>query len=137
MAPGDAGARFGGTPLYMSPEQKRTMTALREGKTVAAPVTLLNRNGDTNLIRRKIYTDAQLGANFEAVEYGVKIFKLKEEGLLSKIGLPENYTIVAINRQRVKDPEEVIEFFSKYKGRVLLQGLTSSKEQLPLEFVLR
>jgi serine protease Do len=122
---------------YHSPGEKVTITYLRDGKTIAAPVTLLNRNGDTNLIRRKIYSDPRLGANFEAVEYGVKIFKLKEDGLLSKIGLPENYTIVAINRQRVKDPEEVIEFFTKYKGRVLLQGLTSSKEQLPLEFVLR
>lgn len=38
MAPGDPGARFGGTPLYMSPEQKRTMSALREGKTVAETI---------------------------------------------------------------------------------------------------
>ncbi|MEJ0032955.1 MAG: hypothetical protein WDO15_22480 [Bacteroidota bacterium] len=70
------------------------------------------------------------------MEYGVKIFKLKE-GLLQRIGLPENYTIVAINRQRVKDPQDVIDFFTKFKGRVLVQGLTSSKEQLPLEFYLK
>jgi serine protease Do len=122
---------------YHSPGDKINVTYLREGKTVAASVVLLNRNGDTNLLRRKIVVDPRLGANLEAVEYGVKIFKLKDDGLLSKIGLPENYTIVAINRQRVKDPEEVIDFFTKYKGRVLLQGLTSSKEQLPLEFYLR
>jgi serine protease Do len=66
----------------------------------------------------------------------VKIFKLKD-GLLQKIGLPENYTIVAINRQRIKDPQDVIDFFTKFKGRVLVQGLTSSKEQLPLEFFLK
>jgi serine protease Do len=122
---------------YHSPGDKVNVTYLREGKTIATPVVLLNRNGDTNLLRRKIVVDPRLGANLEAVEYGVKIFKLKEDGLLNKIGLPENYTIVAINRQRIKDPEEVIDFFTKYKGRVLLQGLTSSKEQLPLEFYLR
>jgi serine protease Do len=122
---------------YHSPGDKVNITYLRDGKTTSTPVTLLNRYGDTNLIRRKILIDPNLGANLEAVEYGVKIFKLKQEGLLAKIGLPENYTIVAINRQRIKDPEEVIDFFTKYKGRVLLQGLTSSKEQLPLEFILR
>jgi S1-C subfamily serine protease len=122
---------------YHSPGDRVNITYLREGKTIATPVVLLNRNGDTNLLRRKIVVEPRLGASLEAVEYGVKIFKLKEDGLLNKIGLPENYTIVAINRQRVKDPEEVIDFFTKYKGRVLLQGLTSSKEQLPLEFYLR
>lgn len=122
---------------YRSPGDKVTVTFNRNGKQMTAPITLLNRFGDTNLVRRKIYSDATLGANLEAVEYGVKIFKLKDDGLLQKIGLPENYTIVAINRQRIKDPQDVIDFFTKYKGRVLVQGLTSSKEQLPLEFYLR
>ncbi|MFM7487963.1 MAG: serine protease, partial [Cytophagales bacterium] len=58
-------------------------------------------------------------------------------GLFKQIGLSENYTIVLINRQRVKDPQEVIEFFNKYKGRVLLQGLNSSKQEIPLQFYLR
>jgi S1-C subfamily serine protease len=121
---------------YNSPGDKVTVTYVRNGKQSTTSITLLNRYGDTNLLRRKIYSDPTLGANLEAVEYGVKIFKLKE-GLLQRLGLPENYTIVAINRQRIKDPQEVIDFFTKYKGRVLLQGLTSSKEQLPLEFYLR
>ncbi|MFZ5970899.1 MAG: S1C family serine protease [Bacteroidota bacterium] len=121
---------------YRSPGDKVTITYQRGGKVATAEVTLLNRFGDTNLIRRKIYSDVALGANLEAVEYGVKVFKIKE-GMLAKVGVPENYTIVYINRQRVRDPEEVIEFFNKYKGRVLMQGLTSSKQQLPLEFYLR
>lgn len=121
---------------YHSPGDKVTVTYTREGKTNSTVITLLNRFGDTNLVKRKIYADGTLGANLEAVEYGVKVFKLKD-GLLQKIGIPENYTIVAINRQRIRDPQEVIDFFTKYKGRVLLQGLTSSKEQLPLEFYLR
>lgn len=121
---------------YRSPGDKLVITYQRGGKTSSTSVTLLNRLGDTNLIRRKIYSDATLGANLEAVEYGVKIFKIKE-GLLRDSGMPENYTIVYINRQRIKDPQEVIEFFTRYKGRVLIQGLTSSKQQVPLEFYLR
>lgn len=132
----DSESAFEEKVSYRSPGDKVNVTYVRNGKQTSTAITLLNRFGDTNLVRRKIYSDATLGANLEAVEYGVKIFKLKD-GLLQKIGLPENYTIVAINRQRVKDPQEVIDFFTKYKGRVLLQGLTSSKEQLPLEFFLR
>lgn len=121
---------------YHSPGDKVNITFNRDNKTITSAVTLLNRSGNTNLVKRQIFMDATLGASLEAVEYGVKIFKLKD-GLLRKIGLPENYTIVYINRQRIKDPQEVIDFFTKFKGRVILQGLTSSKEQLPLEFYLR
>ncbi|HEX8059332.1 MAG TPA: trypsin-like peptidase domain-containing protein [Cyclobacteriaceae bacterium] len=132
----DSESAFEEKMSYRSPGDKVSVTYNRNGRQSTANITLLNRFGDTNLVRRKIYSDATLGANLEAVEYGVKIFKLKD-GLLQKIGLPENYTIVAINRQRIKDPQDVIDFFTKYKGRVLLQGLTSSKEQLPLEFFLK
>jgi hypothetical protein len=77
-----------------------------------------------------------LGANLEAVEYGVKVSKIKN-GLFKELNLPENYTIILINRQRVKDPQDVIDFFNKFKGRVLLQGLNSSKQEVPLQFYLR
>lgn len=119
---------------YRSPGDRINVTYLRDGKSNSTDITLLNRLGETDLMLRKIYS--ALGANLEAVEYGVKVFKLKD-GLLKQSGMPENYTIVYINRQRVKDPEEVIQFFNRYKGRVIIQGLTSSKQQVPLEFYLR
>jgi S1-C subfamily serine protease len=121
---------------YRSPGDRINVTYLRNGKSSTADIVLLNRLGETDLMLRKIYSDATLGANLEAVEYGVKVFKLKD-GLLKQSGMPENYTIVYINRQRIKDPEEVIQFFNRYKGRVIIQGLTSSKQQVPLEFYLR
>jgi hypothetical protein len=56
---------------------------------------------------------------------------------LKQIGVPENFTIVAINRVRVKEPEEVIDFFDKYKGRGYLYGINSSKQQVELPFTIR
>ncbi|MFM7428945.1 MAG: S1C family serine protease [Flammeovirgaceae bacterium] len=121
---------------YRYPGDKINISFLREGKTSTTTVNLLNKNGDTGIIKRRIFSDATLGANLEAVDYGVKISKIKD-GLFKQIGLPENYTIVLINRQRVKDPQDVIDFFNKFKGRVLLQGLNSSKQEVPLQFYLR
>jgi serine protease Do len=71
------------------------------------------------------------------VDYGVKIFKLKEGGIFKRLGLQENFTIVYINRQRVKDPQDVIEFFNKYKGRVYMVGINSAKREVPLSFYLQ
>jgi len=121
---------------YRYPGDKVAITYVRDGKTSSTTVTLLNKKGDTGFVRRKIISDVSTGANLEEVDYGVKIFRLRD-GLFKRIGLPENYTITHINRQHVKDPQDVIDFFSKYKGRVMLYGFTSSRQELPLSFVLQ
>ena len=121
---------------YHSPGDKINITYLRDGKSTTVLVALVNKNGDTYLIKRKIYNDATLGVNLEAVEYGVKIYKVKE-GLFKRLGVPENYTIMSINRRSVKEPQEVIDFFGSYHGNVLLDGFTSSKERAPIQFRLR
>lgn len=117
------------------PGEKLTFTYLREGKPGIVSLTLVNKNGGTSQIKRQIFSDSQLGAELEAVDYGVKVYKIKD-GLFRRIGIPENYTIISINRQRVKSPQEVIDFFQRYRGRVLLYGITSAKEEYPLQFNL-
>jgi len=121
---------------YRYPGDKIAITYIRDGKVATTTVTLLNKSGDSNIVKRKIVSDATVGANLEAVDYGIKITKLRD-GLFRKIGLPENYTLTHINRQRVTDPQDVIDFFSKYKGRVLLYGFNSSRQELPLSFILQ
>ncbi len=121
---------------YHYPGDKLTITYLRDGKSAVTTVTLLNKSGNTNLVKRQIISDATTGANLEAVDYGVKINKIRD-GLFKQIGLPENYTLTHINRQQVKDPQDVIDFFGKYKGRVLLYGFNSSRQELPLQFYLK
>lgn len=121
---------------YRSPGDKVLLTYTRDNQTKSVTVVLLNKYGDTSLIKRKFYSDTTVGATMEEVDYGVKVFRIKE-GLFKKLGIPENYIIISINRQRVKDPQDVIDFFGKYKGRVLLYGITSSKQELPLQFILQ
>lgn len=121
---------------YRYPGDKVAITYVRDNKPGTTTVTLTNKNGTTDIVKRKILTSSTLGADLEATDYGVKIFKIKG-GYMKELGVPENYTIISINRVRVKDPQEVIDFFEKYKGRVSLYGMNSSKEVLPYNFILR
>jgi len=121
---------------YRSPGDKVLITYKREGQLNQAELTLLNKNGGTTIIRRKVYSDATLGASFEAVDYGVKVFRIKEGGLVRELGLPENVVIMVINRKSVKDPRDVIDFFTTYKGRGYLEAVTSGRERFIKEFVL-
>jgi S1-C subfamily serine protease len=119
---------------YHYPGDKLAITYIRDGKSNNTSITLVNLNGTTELIKRNIYTNEALGAQLEATQYGVKVFRIKDSSPLKGIGVPENFTIIAINRVRVKEPEEVVEFFSKFKGHGALYGFNSSRQQVEIPF---
>lgn len=122
---------------YRYPGDVVSVTYVRDKKTSTVQLTLVNKNGTTEIVRRKIISSASLGADLEATEYGVKVFRIKERSILQQIGVSENFTIIAINRVKVKEPAEVIEFFEKFKGRGYIYGINSSKQQLEIPFIIR
>jgi serine protease Do len=121
---------------YHSPGDVVNITYVRDGKTYTTALTLLNKNGETKLIKRKFYDGGIIGATLEEVDYGVKAFKIRD-GLFKQLGIPENYTIMYINRQRVKNPQDVIEFFNGYKGNVVIQGINGARQEIPFSFYLK
>jgi len=148
LKPGDVIIRINNTEVnsqsafeeelaYRYPGDKVMVTYVRDNKTTSATVTLVNKSGTTEIVKRKIYSSASLGAELEATDYGIKVFKLKEKSVLRQIGVPENFTIIAINRVRVKEPEDVIEFFEKFKGRGYIYGVNSAKQQVEIPFIIR
>jgi S1-C subfamily serine protease len=122
---------------YAYPGDEIEVTYERNQKTNTVRFQLVNKNGTTTVIKRKIYSDSNLGAQLEATDYGVKVNKIREGGLFKRLGIPENYTIVILNRNRVNDPQKVIDFFNDYKGTVYMNGFTSAKQEMPLRFNLR
>jgi serine protease Do len=148
LKPGDVIIRINNTEInsqsafeeelaYRYPGDKVVVTYARDNKTTTSTVTLVNKLGTTEIVKRKIYSSASLGAELEATDYGIKVFKIKEKSVLRQIGVPENFTIIAINRVRVKEPEDVIEFFEKFKGRGYIYGVNSSKQQMEIPFIIR
>lgn len=122
---------------YRYPGDKVSITYVRNGKVSTTSLTLINRSGTTEKVKRIIVTSKTLGAQLESTDYGVKVFKIADEGYMKRLGVPENYTIISINRVKVNDPEDVIEFFEKYKGRVSLYGINGAREVIPYNFMLR
>ncbi len=122
---------------YHYPGDKITVSYLRDGKTASATLTLVNLSGTTEILKRKIFTNEALGAQLEATQYGVKVFRIKEGSVLKQIGVPENFTIIFINRVRVTEPEEVVDFFKKYRGRGQIYGVNSSRQQIEIPFLVK
>ncbi len=148
LKPGDVITKINETPInsksefeevigYRYPGDKINITYTRNKKTATTQLTLTNRNGGTDIIKREIIKSSALGAELEATEYGVKVFKIQENSVLKQIGITENFTIIAINRERVKDPKEVEKFFDNYRGRGYIYGINSIKQQREIPFTIR
>jgi S1-C subfamily serine protease len=148
LKPGDIITRINGVEVnsqsafeeelsYHYPGDKISVNYLRDNKQFTTSVTLVNRDGTTEIIRRNIVEAKFLGAYLESTQYGVKVFRIQENSVLKQMGVPENFTIIAINRSRVKEPEEVIEFFQKYRGSGRIYGLNTSRQQIEIPFAIR
>lgn len=122
---------------YHYPGDKITVTYLRDNRSASTTVTLVNTDGTTELVQRDILEAKMLGAHLESTKYGVKVFRIQDNGVFKQMGIPENFTIVAINRVRVKKPEEVVEFFQKFKGRGAIYGVNTSRQQIEIPFSIR
>jgi S1-C subfamily serine protease len=122
---------------YRYPGDKITVTYLRDNKTATTSLTLVNRDGTKEIIRRNILDATSLGAQLESTPYGVKVFRIRENSVFKQLGIPENFTIVALNRVRIKDPSEVVDFFQKFKGRGAIYGVNSSRQQIEIPINIR
>jgi S1-C subfamily serine protease len=122
---------------YRYPGDKIAISYLREGKPGTATITLVNRRGETGIMKRKIISAPTLGAQLEATDYGVKVFKLADNSMFKRLGVTENFTIERLNNESITDPEEVIAFFDKYRGRGYITGVNTSRQRLQIPFIVR
>lgn len=122
---------------YRYPGDKITISYLREGKSGSATITLVNRNGGTDVIKRNIVSAPSLGVDLEVTDYGVKVFHIAETSVLKRIGVSENFTITQLNNERVTKPSDVISFFESYRGRGYVIGINTSRQRQQFQFVLR
>lgn len=122
---------------YRYPGDKITITYSREGKSGTVNLTLVNRKGNTGIIKRKIVSAPSLGAQLEGTDYGVKVFNLADNSMFKRLGVTENFTIERLNNETVSEPEQVINFFDKYRGRGYITGVNTSRQRLQIPFIIR
>jgi len=118
---------------YHSPGDKLNVVFKRKQKIISNNLVLTNKEGTTELLKRKVYTYTSLGADFEKVskvernllniEHGVRIIQVRN-GLISQMELGEGFIITHINKVPIKDPETLEDILTKIRGRVYVQGVS-------------
>ncbi len=119
---------------YMYPGDKLRLKVKRGSKTLQREVTLTNKEGTTDVIKKAIYQSESLQVVFEKVpkverdllgiESGVRVVEVGA-GFFSKLEIPKNFIITEINNTPVSSPEELEEILERIRGRVIISGITS------------
>ncbi|MCU0431685.1 MAG: trypsin-like peptidase domain-containing protein [Cytophagaceae bacterium] len=129
---------------YFSPGEKVKLSWKRDGKLMTGELTLTNREGTTDILKRETYTSEKLNADFEiiskvereklGINNGVRIVQVRN-GLIRRLNLSEGFIITAINRVPVSTPEEVAEILEKIKGSVTIEGVTANGQKGYYSFI--
>ena len=119
---------------YYSPGEKVGITYVRRNELRQAKVTLTNREGTTDVLKRQLFTSATLGADLEVIskvernklniEQGVRVTNLRR-GALARLGVQEGYIISRINEAPIDSPQKLVEVLSQIQGRVVVEVVNS------------
>jgi serine protease Do len=128
----DSRSQFEEILSYKSPGDKVNVVFKRNQKIISNTITLTNKEGTTEILKRQVFTSRSLGAEFEKIskverdrlqtEQGVRITKVYQ-GLVAQMGLSEGFIITYINKVPITDPETLADILTKIRGRVYLEGI--------------
>jgi serine protease Do len=113
------------------PNDKISVTVIRDGKTKQFEVTLRNLQGKTDYVSSSTF-DSILGARFENIEknekdklgikYGVKVVELNA-GKLRAEGVKEGFIITQVNNKPVYTVEDLNKIIKVTTGGVFIEGI--------------
>lgn len=112
------------------PGDKVTVMVMRDNKLKEYDVTLKNRSGNTDVVKKDNLNG--LGASFETlsaeelntlkITHGIKVTKL-ENGKLSSAGIRTGFIIMYIDKEPVKTVEDLNDFLNTKRGGTLFEGI--------------
>jgi Do/DeqQ family serine protease len=136
-------AEFDEQLSFYRPGDKITITYRRGTETKEGQLTLTNREGTTGVLKHETYKAEALGAELEALskvekdklrlQSGVRIVRITGRGVLSQFD--EGFVITSINRQVVTSPKQVVDLLSNARGRMIIEGLDPSGEQVTYQMM--
>lgn len=118
---------------YRAPGDEVVIGFVRNQRSQQVRLQLTNIEGTTGIVKREVFSVRELGASIEAVpqaesrrlniEGGVRLSSVQPRGIISRLGLRENYIIVGVNRKAVTTPRELLTQLEQVQGRLILHFL--------------
>jgi len=129
---------------FYRPGDKIKVAYRRDNTLKEAELLLTNSEGTTALTKRELFQSDKLGAQLEIVpkvererlniKSGIRVGKVKGNGLIARLGLGDGFIITAINNYLPKGPSELEEILTKIRGNVNLEGINENGQKILYRF---
>jgi Do/DeqQ family serine protease len=129
---------------YYRPGDKVKISYRRGSQIREATLHLTNQDGTTEVLKKRSISSEKLGAVFVplskiekqqlGISSGFRITELKN-GILRRMGLPENFIIISINRVVPNSIEEIEGLLTNTRGRVIIDGIHPNGGRMTYQFM--
>ncbi|MCU0442109.1 MAG: trypsin-like peptidase domain-containing protein [Bacteroidia bacterium] len=130
--PIESKAMFDEQISYHRPGDKVKITLWTNGGQKDVYIKLINREGNTSIMRKNTVESTTLGADFQPLSKveldkykltsGIKISNIKN-GRIRSMSIPEEFIVTAFNRKPVTTAQELIANLESARGQIIIEGI--------------
>ena len=134
----DSKSSFDERIAYLRPGDIAKLEVFRDNKRLDINISLVNKEGTTELIKKKSKFSEVLGGEFEMVSKlerdtykipsGIKVSNITN-GKLRKMNLSEGFIFVKVNNQTFDDVDGLIYMLENHKGQIRIEGIKNGVSQ--------
>jgi serine protease Do len=120
---------------YYRPGENIKVTLIRNGEELEMDLKLINKEGNTEIVKSNSVSSVKLGADFQVlsnyemkklgVSSGIKLTNIRN-GLVRRMNLPDGFVITQFNDKSYTKPEGLIKAMENAGGKYKIEGVDSN-----------
>jgi serine protease Do len=142
----DSKATYDERIAYLRPGDIAKLEIVRENEAKSFNIALVNKEGNTKLLKKVSVISETLGGEFELISKlerdsyripnGIKVSNVST-GKLRQMGIDNGFIFVKVNGKPSNDVYDLIQLLETFKGQVRVEGVTSNGTSQYLSFTFR
>ena len=131
---------------YLRPGDIIKLEVYRDGNPRDIDLTLVNKEGTTELLKKESVVSEVLGAEFEKISKlekdayrinnGIKVTNITN-GKVRQMSVGEGFIFVKINGKPMNNVQELVTLLTDYKGQIRIEGIAANGASQYLSFTFR
>lgn len=142
----DSKSTFDERLAYMRPGDVTKLEVYRDKTQRTVEITLVNKEGNVDLLQKESKYSELLGAEFERlsklerqtyrIPSGIKVYNITT-GKIRQMNISEGFIFLKVNNKTFETVEDLINYLESYRGQVRIEGVSANGVSQYLSFTFR
>ena len=120
---------------YQRPGDVIKLELYRDSKKLEFDIKLVNKEGNTDLLKKESQVSSILGAEFEiiskiereayGISSGIMVYNITN-GKIRRMNIPEKFIFTKVNQKEFGNLKAFLEYMENYSGQIRIEGISPS-----------